>query len=101
MNDEIDINIVRDLCDKMILKYGKQKQLYMVIQELAELIQAITKLYQIGVTNETLYGRHGVFKESSDVWLMLQQLETIFDDKELWRFNKQFVINNALERLKN
>lgn len=95
-----DIEVII-LCDRMLSKYGKDKQLMMVIQELSELIQAITKLSQKGETNETLYGKNGVFKEGSDVWLMLQQLETIFDAEEMWKLNKDCVLHNAFERLKN
>jgi len=98
---KVDMDKVKWLCDCMLLEYGKEKQLNQLIQELAELIQAITKLSQKGETNETLHGRNGIFKEGSDVWLMLHQLETIYPDEEMWNFSKEYVIVNACERLKN
>ena len=61
-----------DLYAKLILKYGKEKQIIVAIEELAELQKELTKwLRGIGSIEH-------IAEELADAGIMLQQLEFIF-----------------------
>lgn len=75
-------------CGKVIQAYPKEHQLMMLMEELAELIQATSKLVRYGDTEPFL-------EEFADVEVMLEQMRQMYhidDDevnkraeKKLWR----------------
>ena len=75
-------------CGKVIQAYPKEHQLMMLMEELAELIQATSKLVRYGDTGPFL-------EEYADVTVMLEQMRQMYhiDDgeinkraeKKLWR----------------
>jgi len=67
---------IKEVCQKAIDKYGKTAQMDMVIEECAELIQAVSKNKR-GRDN-----RNNIVEEIADVELMIEQLKLMFDISE-------------------
>jgi hypothetical protein len=65
-------------CNKVINAYPKEHQLMMLMEELAELIQATSKLVRYGETEPFL-------EEFADVEVMLEQMRQMYhiDDGEI------------------
>lgn len=86
---------INNLC-KIIKHYGTEKQLDMVVEECAELIQAISKFKRKGVECVD-----NLIEEIADVEIMLTQLKLIFNCKcEVAHiFNEK--IKRQLERIEN
>ena len=65
-------------CSKVIQAYPKEHQLMMLMEELAELIQATSKLVRYGDTEPFL-------EEFADVEVMLEQMRQMYhiDDDEI------------------
>ena len=65
-------------CNKVINSYPKEHQLMMLMEELAELIQATSKLVRYGDTEPFL-------EEYADVTVMLEQMRQMYhiDDGEI------------------
>ena len=59
--------------EKAIETYGKDMQLTVAVEELSELIKEICK-YKRGADN-----REAIIEEMADCYIMLKQLEIIFD----------------------
>lgn len=77
--------------EKCIKKWGIPAQLDMVVEECAELIDAIQKLKRKRVTIEK------VMEETIDVQIMLEQIEYIYRDHQplgLWGHLKLSAIRN-------
>lgn len=77
--------------ERLIEKYGADKQLEMVIEECAELIQAIQKWKRAKPGHERNVVAADVISEGVDVEIMITQLKLIFPNRNLW---------NALKRAK-
>ena len=69
----IDEEIV--ICSKAIRHFGEYQQIEMAIEEMSELIQALSK-YKRGK-------QHNVEEEIADVGIMLTQLKIMFNLKEI------------------
>lgn len=67
-------------CGKVIATYPKEHQMLMLMEELAELIQATSKLLRFGETEPFL-------EEYTDVTVMLEQMRQMYhiDDAEINR----------------
>ena len=63
------------ICSKAIRRFGEYQQIEMAIEEMSELIQALSK-YKRGK-------QHNVEEEIADVSIMLTQLKIMFDLKEI------------------
>lgn len=61
-----------DICNKAIEKYGLDAQLTMVVEECAELINAIVKLKRQRSTHEE------IIEEMADVSIMIEQISYVF-----------------------
>ena len=64
-----------DIYDRAIAHYGKEKQLFQTAEELAELMQAISKAYRYEGKSYV----DGVAEEIADVEIMIEQVRRIFD----------------------
>lgn len=84
-NDDIEIY------QSAIAKYGQYAQIDMVIEEMAELTQALSK-YKRGKT-------HNVEEEIADVEIMLEQMRLIFNSKKVDEI-KQSKITRLDKRVK-
>lgn len=88
-----------EIYQQAIAKYGKEAQLKMVIEEMAELTQAICKSFR-GKNN-----LDNLIEEIADVEIMLAQLKIIYEidesEVETWKGLKLFrlykVLNDADE----
>jgi len=61
---------------KVINKFGKEAQCRQVMEECAELIQAVSKNLRSAGAKENL------IEEMADVWIMLDQLRIMFEIKD-------------------
>lgn len=83
----------RTTISKAIKVFGKEKQMDMVVEECAELIQAVNK-YKRNPNIDTLKSLAG---EIADVQIMIDQLIEMHD----LEFDVNKFVNIKLERLKN
>jgi hypothetical protein len=70
----------RELYNKVLEKFGWQKQLIKAQEEAAEFIQAISKFLLSGNYEDMLR----VIEEGTDNEIMTNQVKEIFPYKELW-----------------
>jgi len=81
------------LYQKCIELWGSESQLIMLMEECAELIQASSKYYRTGETDELL-------NEMADVLIMIEQVLTVFSlDMDVLDTIKQEKLNLLQERL--
>lgn len=81
----------KNIYERLIERYGPEKQLEMVIEECAELIKAIQKYKRVKPGHEKKVVEADVIGEGVDVEIMIEQLKLIFPNRNLW---------NALKRAK-
>lgn len=82
-----DFNNIHSVCEKAIYTFGSEHQKIKAMEELGELIQAISR---------SILGQdHNVEEELADVYVMLNQLLMMFDSEKVDQF-----IYEKLERLK-
>lgn len=72
-----------ELMKRAVARWGEESQLDMVIEECAELINAIQKYRRHRVTSE------GVLEEGVDVELCIAQLKLMLDAPNLWERKRQ------------
>lgn len=65
----------KELLREAILKYGTESQVFMAIEEMAELMKALSKYRRNKGTTQI----ENVIEEIADVRIMLEQLEIIFE----------------------
>jgi NTP pyrophosphatase (non-canonical NTP hydrolase) len=90
--------------ERAIRKFGVLPQLDMVIEECAELIQAINKAKRVGLvdglcfsekkTNEQLFIYNNLCNEVADVRVMIEQIELMLNGAAI-----QICFNNKIKRL--
>lgn len=68
----------REILARAINTYGKSAQLDMVVEEMAELTKAISKLRRAGSDAETRAAMENIAEEAADVQIMLDQLRMMF-----------------------
>lgn len=83
-----------DVYKEVIAIYGRRNQMNIAIEEMAELTKEICKNKR-GFAN-----RDNIIEEMADVYIMLEQLEIIFDIdiSEIIKM-KEFKLNRLAERL--
>jgi NTP pyrophosphatase (non-canonical NTP hydrolase) len=81
-----------EIFKRALAKWGKDSQIYMVFEEMAELQKELCKNINRGAQN-----RKEVVEELADVLIMLEQVKIIFDIKEDEIEN---IIDYKTERLK-
>jgi len=65
-----------DIYEKLVNKYGKEHQLYVIVEEMAEAIASITQYLNRGRDVEDM-----AIDELADVCIMLKQCEVIYGDR--------------------
>ena len=85
---------ITNICQQAVDTYGKDSQFEMVVEECAELIQAVQKVKRSRGGLETLLEIDGLIDEIADVEIMLHQLRYLIGDT---RIDKQKAVK--LERL--
>jgi|Deesub1362A_J573_1020465.scaffolds.fasta_scaffold00023_137 NTP pyrophosphatase (non-canonical NTP hydrolase) len=81
----------QDIYEEALLKWGAESQIYMLIEEMAELTKAVCKYYRGKRTQDD------VLEEMVDVEIMIEQMKIIFDYNG--RFNE--LKKKKLKRLHN
>ena len=94
---------VMDILEKAIKHYGPQNQMMMVLEENAELSQAITKYIRStkkGRFNEIIKARKNVVEEIADVLIVIEQLKIMLDIQN-YEINciKDYKLNRLKERI--
>lgn len=86
---------IKENLEKIIRYYGKEPQMIVAIEELAELQKEITK--RLRPTRMTVFG---LVEEIADVEVMINQLKLIFgiSEAEIAR-ERDYKINRTLERI--
>ncbi len=89
-----------EIYKEAIKKYGKEIQIEIAIEEMAELIKALQKIKRSsGQTTEWLSLIHNVCEEIADVEIMIEQLKLIYPYSIVMDF-KTAKIDRLKERLK-
>lgn len=83
----------KDLYRNVLETWGLQNQIYMVIEESSELVDALCKLKRGRVDISE------VITELADVQIMLEQMLVAFDCEEDFEKEKAFKLNRLKERL--
>lgn len=83
-----------EVYQKAVKAWGKAAQRLMVIEECAELINALCKYFRGRVTDDEL------ISEMVDVQLMLNQLRFMVDDESKWQRTFAYKLSRLEERLK-
>jgi hypothetical protein len=86
-------SMLSDFLRTVISYFGKDKQQIVAIEEMAELIQQLSKF----VIDHPRKSRENIVEEYTDVWIMLNQIKIIFDitDNEIGQ-----IMKFKIERLK-
>ena len=85
----------QELYNKVLEKFGWQKQLIKAQEEAAEFIQAISKYLLSGDYNDMLR----VIEEGTDNEIMTNQVKLIFPYKELWAKYKKTKLDRVSKLL--
>lgn len=92
----LEKQIPDDIYEKAVIKFGKTPQLIMAMEEMSELIQALSKDIR-GKHNE-----NNISEEIADVEIMLAQLKIIYqNDAEVkkWKTDKLFRLQARIEEV--
>lgn len=89
---QLDKNKINNVCEKLLKKYG-EKQLIVAVEELSEMIKAITKSLRGNFDIEN------ITEEIADVFIILEQLKLYFNIGET-ELNEviEFKINRTKEK---
>ena len=82
--ESMDAKTQADIIAAAVETYGYENQMIQAIEELSELQRAITRAIKAPADRDNLH------EEIADVEIMLMQLRTIFDEKEIdeWKESK-------------
>jgi NTP pyrophosphatase (non-canonical NTP hydrolase) len=84
-------------CHEILEHYGIESQRRMLVEECAELIQAVSKVERNGSTTETI---RNLFAEIADVEIMLEQVKHHYSE---WGTERliDYKINRQLKRMES
>ena len=87
--------------DKAVEEYGLDNQLWVLIEELGELLQAIGKTGRSRTENPKLRDDNHLAEETADVMICLEQLVRSFDIDRLVKYMMDFKLRRLLQRLES
>lgn len=93
--DILEKQIPDDICEKVVKRFGKTAQLIMAMEEMSELIQALSK----DVRGKG--SRNNISEEIADVEIMLAQLKIIYrndNDVDEWRADKLSLLQKRIDK---
>lgn len=93
--DILEKQIPDEICEKAVRKFGKTAQLIMAMEEMSELIQALSK----DVRGKG--SRNNISEEIADVEIMLAQLKIIYrnaNDVDDWRADKLSLLQKRIDK---
>lgn len=98
------IKIDKDSIKKSVSHFGKTEQLFVACEEMAELIQQISKIKRAEFHKETHSNEH-LIEEIADTYIMLENLKQIFgiSDNEINEiiFQKQVRLTHRIDFQEN
>lgn len=89
------INIPDEICEKAVIRFGKTAQLIMAMEEMSELIQALSK----DIRGKG--SRDNISEEIADIEIMLAQLKIIYrnsNDVDDWRAKKLSLLQKRIDK---
>lgn len=93
--DILEKQIPDEICEKAVRKFGKTAQLIMAMEEMSELIQALSK----DIRGKG--SRNNISEEIADVEIMLAQLKIIYrndNDVDEWRADKLSLLQKRIDK---
>lgn len=93
--DILEKQIPDEICEKAVRKFGKTAQLIMAMEEMSELIQALSK----DIRGKG--SRNNISEEIADVEIMLAQLKIIYrnaNDVDDWRADKLSLLQKRIDK---
>lgn len=85
---------------EIVRTYGEVSQIEMAIEEMSELTKALLKHRRAIRNGENTEAREDdIAEEMADVWIMLKQLEIIFDNKDKIKNYMDFKVQRQLKRM--
>lgn len=85
---------------EIVRTYGEVSQIEMAIEEMSELTKALLKHRRAIRNGEYTEAREDdIAEEMADVWIMLKQLEIIFDNKDKIKNYMDFKVQRQLKRM--
>jgi NTP pyrophosphatase (non-canonical NTP hydrolase) len=87
--------------DKAVEEYGLDNQLWVLIEELGELLQAIGKTGRARTENPKLRDDNHLAEETADVMICLEQLVRHFDLETLVSYMMDFKLRRLQLRLES
>lgn len=93
--DILEKQIPDEICEKAVRKFGKTAQLIMAMEEMSELIQALSK----DIRGKG--SRNNISEEIADVEIMLAQLKIIYrnaNDVDDWRADKLSLLQKLIDK---
>lgn len=90
----------RDILNQAIVYYGVQAQMSQTIQEMAELIQAITKFQSADYLphEKQVAVRDNLIEEIADVEIMIDQMKIMFGELDVSQL-REYKLERLLERM--
>lgn len=91
----LEKQIPDEICEKAVRKFGKTAQLIMAMEEMSELIQALSK----DIRGKG--SRNNISEEIADVEIMLAQLKIIYrnaNDVDDWRADKLSLLQKRIDK---
>lgn len=90
---------MKEQCEQIAMHYGEHLQLGIMIEEAAELIQAISKMQRYGELTKRL----NYIEELADVSIMAKQLVTLLNATDYERFERfvEYKLNRQVNRIKS
>ena len=90
---------MKEQCEQIAMHYGEHLQLGIMIEEAAELIQAISKMQRYGEPTKRL----NYIEELADVSIMAEQLVTLLNTTDYERFERfvEYKLNRQMDRMKS
>lgn len=89
-------NEQKRICHEILEHYGIESQRRILVEECAELKQAVSKVERNGSTTETI---RNLFAEIADVEIMLEQVKHYYSEYGTERLI-DYKLNRQLERIK-
>lgn len=92
---------MQDELVKIAEHYGYESQSRQLIEEMAELIQAINKRWRVKSEVQQAIETYHITEEIADVEICLEQMKWLLDCQDAVEYFKEEKIKRQLERIKN
>lgn len=91
----------REIYEKAVEKYGLENQLWVLVEEVGELLQAVGKTGRARVENPALRDDNHLAEETADLFICLEQLTANMNLESLIDFMVDYKIRRLKTRLES